>query len=167
MRQHGNLSFTRVYEAGHEVPAYQPETAYKLFMRALFNRDLATGNVSTLEHADYATVGAASVADIKSEGVVDPGSVCYVLDSAQCTADQWKTVEDGTALVKNWIVVDGNSSYLFPELFNGTANGTAPGSPSPSSTGPAFSNGANGVVGGSVRGVVSVLLASVVGGLML
>jgi len=33
VRQYGNLSFTRVYEAGHEVPAYQPETAYRIFTR--------------------------------------------------------------------------------------------------------------------------------------
>jgi carboxypeptidase C (cathepsin A) len=39
VRQHGNLSFSRVYQAGHEVPAYQPETAYEIFMRVLVNKD--------------------------------------------------------------------------------------------------------------------------------
>lgn len=30
VRQFGNLSFTRVYDAGHQVPAYQPETAFQV-----------------------------------------------------------------------------------------------------------------------------------------
>lgn len=30
VRQYGNLSFTRVYDAGHQVPAYQPETAFQV-----------------------------------------------------------------------------------------------------------------------------------------
>jgi hypothetical protein len=66
-RQHGNLSFTRVYEAGHEVPAYQPETAYKIFTRALFNQDIATGNVSTASEPDYATSGPDNVFNITNE----------------------------------------------------------------------------------------------------
>jgi carboxypeptidase C (cathepsin A) len=43
VRQYGNFSFSRVFEAGHEVPAYQPETAYEIFRRAMFNLDIASG----------------------------------------------------------------------------------------------------------------------------
>jgi carboxypeptidase C (cathepsin A) len=141
VRQYGNLSFTRVYEAGHEVPAYQPETAYRIFMRALFNNDIATGNVSTTSYPDYATGGPSNVFNITNERITDPGSQCYVLDKDQCTAEQWQSVEDGTALVRNWIVVDANTTSLFPDLANGTmtngtGNGTTPsgtGTPTPSS----------------------------------
>lgn len=140
VRQHGNLSFTRVYEAGHEVPAYQPETAYKIFMRALFNRDISTGNVSTVESPEYTTKGPRDVSNIANKPIIDPGTQCYVLDRDQCTADQWESVMNGTALVRNWIVVDANTSYLFPDLGgNGTAgNGSRPsgtGSHMPVSTG--------------------------------
>lgn len=44
-RQYGNFSFTRVYQAGHMVPAYQPEASYEIFMRAIRGRDIATGTV--------------------------------------------------------------------------------------------------------------------------
>lgn len=44
-RQHGNLSFTRVYQAGRMVPAYQPEAAYKVFVRGVHSKDIATGLV--------------------------------------------------------------------------------------------------------------------------
>lgn len=42
-REYGNFSFTRLYEAGHEVPYYQPLAALALFNRTLFGYDSATG----------------------------------------------------------------------------------------------------------------------------
>lgn len=46
VRQSGNFSFLRIYEAGHEVPFYQPEASLALFARVLGNLDLATGGVA-------------------------------------------------------------------------------------------------------------------------
>ncbi|KAK7953158.1 hypothetical protein PG988_013852 [Apiospora saccharicola] len=40
-RQYGGLSFTRVYEAGHIVPYYQPAAGLELFRRVLRNRATA------------------------------------------------------------------------------------------------------------------------------
>jgi len=34
-REYGNFSFTRIYEAGHEVPYYQPVAALALFQRTI------------------------------------------------------------------------------------------------------------------------------------
>ncbi|KAH7087730.1 Alpha/Beta hydrolase protein [Paraphoma chrysanthemicola] len=132
VRQYGNLSFTRVYEAGHEVPAYQPETAYKIFQRALFNLDIATGNISTIQNSDYATKGPQDVYSIRNEPVKDPGSQCYVLDRDQCTEEQWQTVMNGTALIRNWIVVDANTSSLFPDLAGNGSRPTGDTRPTPS-----------------------------------
>ncbi|KAF2747109.1 alpha/beta-hydrolase [Sporormia fimetaria CBS 119925] len=116
VRQYGNLSFARVFNAGHEVPAYQPETAYELFQRLTFDRDLATGKISTLGD-DYAgTEGAADTFNITQVAEPAPAPTCYVLDRGQCTDEQWESVENGTALVRNWIVVDANTSHLFPDL---------------------------------------------------
>jgi carboxypeptidase C (cathepsin A) len=116
VRQYGNLSFTRVYEAGHEVPAYQPETAFKIFQRALFNFDIATGNISTLENENYNTTGPSSVANITNDPIPHPAPTCYILDRETCIDAQWETVENGTALVRNWIVVDANTSHMFPDI---------------------------------------------------
>jgi hypothetical protein len=151
VRQHGNLSFTRVYQAGHEVPAYQPETAFRIFQRALFNLDIATGNISTTDNPDYSSEGAVNVYNITNEPITLPGSQCYVLDREQCTEEQWETVMNGTALIKNWIVVDANTSYLFPELVgNETSPGNSTTSPTPSgSAAPPESTGAAGKLAGS------------------
>lgn len=43
VRQYGNFSFLRIYEAGHEVPFYQPEASLAMFQRVLGNIDVATG----------------------------------------------------------------------------------------------------------------------------
>lgn len=43
VRQYGNFSFLRMYEAGHEVPFYQPKASLAMFQRVLGNLDLATG----------------------------------------------------------------------------------------------------------------------------
>ncbi|KAF7713331.1 Carboxypeptidase [Penicillium ucsense] len=42
-REYGNFSFTRVYEAGHEVPYYQPVASLQLFNRTLNGWELSTG----------------------------------------------------------------------------------------------------------------------------
>nr|OQO17903.1 hypothetical protein B0A51_15104 [Rachicladosporium sp. CCFEE 5018] len=43
VRQYGNFSFLRVYDAGHEVPYYQPVAALQLFNRTLNHFNTADG----------------------------------------------------------------------------------------------------------------------------
>lgn len=46
-REYGLFSFTRVYEAGHEVPYYQPEAALALFQRTIQGLAIADGGKLT------------------------------------------------------------------------------------------------------------------------
>lgn len=55
VKQAGSFSFTRVFDAGHEVPFYQPITALELFERSLARKDLATGRLDA--HASYLSSG--------------------------------------------------------------------------------------------------------------
>lgn len=111
VRQHGNFSFTRVYEAGHEVPAYQPETAYEIFNRALFNRDIATGRIDTACNSSYSTQGPASTWQIKNKVPMSPEPQCYILSlESTCTSDQINSVVNNTAIIKDWIVVGEKGS---------------------------------------------------------
>jgi hypothetical protein len=43
VREAGNFTFLRVYEAGHVVPYYQPVAAQEMFRRALKGLDIAEG----------------------------------------------------------------------------------------------------------------------------
>lgn len=142
VRQYGNFSFSRVYQAGHEVPAYQPDTAYEIFRRSLFNLDIATGKISTAENASYISEGPSSTWDIKNDVPDSPAPTCYVLSLAStCTDDQIRSVINGTAVVKDYIVVDNNTAHLFNP--NGTLNeggsgsGSTPGAASTTAAGTA------------------------------
>ncbi|KAF2635589.1 hypothetical protein P280DRAFT_436809 [Massarina eburnea CBS 473.64] len=57
VREFGNFSFTRVYEAGHEIPYYQPRASLEIFKRVLLHVVIADG--SRVVTGDYATNGTA------------------------------------------------------------------------------------------------------------
>ncbi|EME46510.1 hypothetical protein DOTSEDRAFT_70498 [Dothistroma septosporum NZE10] len=111
VRQYGNLSFTRVYQAGHMVPSYQPEAAYRIFMRALTQRDIATGEVDlkaySKENGDhYSTTGPSDTWWMKNDVLPQPPHECYVLDmSGRCTEEETSWLRDGTAIIKDWILI--------------------------------------------------------------
>ena len=58
VRQYGNFSFMRIYEAGHEVPFYQPLASLAMFSRVLANVDIATGEEAVT--GSYETSGDAN-----------------------------------------------------------------------------------------------------------
>lgn len=136
-RQYGNLSFTRVYQAGHMVPSYQPEAvrwfeqrlglpfpsfrylltlikAYRIFMRAITHRDIATGQVDLNEYAtthkdQYSTTGTSDTWWKKNDVLPQTKHECYVLDQAsRCTDEEVEWIKDGSAIIKDWIVVGRN-----------------------------------------------------------
>jgi carboxypeptidase C (cathepsin A) len=84
VKQWGNLSFTRVYQAGHMVPFYQPETAFQLMTRIIGGKDLATG-----EHADltsFATVGNAT-SDTQLPLPPAPKATCWLRSATSTCPD--------------------------------------------------------------------------------
>ncbi|KAI1853762.1 hypothetical protein JX266_001746 [Neoarthrinium moseri] len=108
VRQHKNFSFTRVFDAGHTVASYQPETAYQLFMRSVLGYDVATGTMSLKETPEYATDGPASVFNITNTAPASSPNQCYVRAfplGSRCTEEQLAALQDGTAVVENDIVV--------------------------------------------------------------
>jgi hypothetical protein len=105
VRQHGNFSFSRVYQAGHQVPAYEPEISYEIFKRAMFNKDIATGKVGTAGKDVYSSKGPASSFQFKNQKPEAPRPECYVWNIQSCTSEQRRALDNGTAIVKNYIVV--------------------------------------------------------------
>ncbi|KAH0278786.1 alpha/beta-hydrolase, partial [Aureobasidium melanogenum] len=142
-RQYGNLSFTRVFQAGHEVSYYQPETTYQIFNRVMFDRDVATGQISTAPASNfstYATSGNSSAlvsigAPIKFESSVPS---CYFWDIMEtCTPAQAQLFANGSAITENFILVgymlkDGTKVF-YNQTAAGTGNGSSPQSYVPGS----------------------------------
>ena len=85
------------------VPWYQPEVSYEIFMRAMFNQDIATGLLPVSD--DLTTEGPSSVFHVKNKVPEAPESKCYVRVPDTCTPEQYATVLDGTAIVKDFFVV--------------------------------------------------------------
>jgi carboxypeptidase C (cathepsin A) len=103
VRQAGKLSFSRVFQSGHEVPYYQPETALQIFNRVMLGADVATGTASA---SGYVSEGLAS-AWSESE-VAGPGeeAECYVWDILEtCTPAQVAVLASGKAITKDFILV--------------------------------------------------------------
>jgi hypothetical protein len=80
-------------------------------MRALFNKDIATG---LLPVSDYlSTVGPSSTFHVKNKIPARSGSRCYILDPGTCTLEQFETVINGMAIVKNFIVIGNVEDKAF------------------------------------------------------
>lgn len=55
VRQYGNFSFLRLYEAGHETPYYQPKAMLEHFTRFINGQIIADGSGPVTD--DYQTTG--------------------------------------------------------------------------------------------------------------
>jgi len=92
------------------VPAFQPETAFRIFMRTINEQDVATGSISLGNSCDneiYQTRGPSSVFGIKN--VIPPSNPtqCYLWQlGTTCTANQTEAIIAGTAVVKDYIVIE-------------------------------------------------------------
>ena len=136
-REAGNFSFSRVFQAGHEVPAYQPEVALAIFNRSIHQRDIATGAVDLLSDAKHATTGPNDTLAVRQRAPAMAPSTCYLLDlSSTCDPDQAASVLDGSGTVRNYILIDGNHTDTFPDARNDTIPEYAP-TATPSATGSA------------------------------
>lgn len=94
------------------MPYYQPETAYRIFDRAMSHVDIASGKLPT--SGNYSTSGPSSTFQDKNKMPEDPPKVCYTLMTlTSCTAQDLQRLANGTAVVKDYIVVgykEGNTT---------------------------------------------------------
>jgi len=71
-------------------------------MRAMFNRDIATGLLPVWN--ELTTFGPSSTFHIKNEVPEAPEPRCYILKRGSCTTEQFETVKNGTAIIKDFFV---------------------------------------------------------------
>lgn len=116
-RQVGGYSFSRVFQAGHEVPAYQPQATYEIFQRATFGRDVATGLRQVNE--DLVTDGPKSVWHIKNVPPEIPKPRCYILKPSTCLPGVWEKLLAGSVVVKDYFVVETEEEVLESDISEG------------------------------------------------
>jgi hypothetical protein len=103
VRQHNKVSFSRVFDAGHSVGAFQPETVSKIFDRVMFDKDVPSGSI---DRSSYSSKGPKSSFGIKNKLPPSPKHQCYVLDAlVTCTQEELMALADGSAVVKDYILV--------------------------------------------------------------
>ncbi|KIW69494.1 hypothetical protein PV04_05367 [Phialophora macrospora] len=102
VRQHNNLAFVRVFQAGHQVPAYQPEASYHIFSRIVTGMDIATGTIHV--DTDYRTKGPESTWHVQLQCPAADLPQCYLLAPQTCTGEMLQALDNGCATVENWIV---------------------------------------------------------------
>ena len=101
VRQFGNLSFSRIYDAGHFIPYFQPETAFTVFTRIIQGTDISTG-----EGIDLSTFGSTGPANATyaNTATYSPSPTCWVRASNQsCSDDDTNEMLAGAGVVANGI----------------------------------------------------------------
>lgn len=116
VRQYGNFSFSRVYQAGAAVAMSQPETAFQIFQRAIFGLDIATGETNIGETPNYSSKGTPTTPQARQEVPAQPEPTCYVLDPTTCSDRAWGEVYYRSGVIHQYILIDKATAHLFPNI---------------------------------------------------
>ncbi|GKT77412.1 carboxypeptidase S1 [Colletotrichum tofieldiae] len=109
VRQFGNLSFSRIYQAGHSVPAYQPETAFQVFARVIMGTSISTGDRVNL--ASFNTSGDAH-ATHTDKLPSSPDPTCWLrYIQGSCSDDQVGMLERGEGTIINGVLYSASSDW--------------------------------------------------------
>lgn len=109
VRQYGNLSFSRIYQAGHAVPAYQPETAFQVFARIIAGSSVATGD--SVDLAVYNTTGAANATETASLPKM-PKSTCFVRELQNtCDENALKLLSEDKGVIINGVLYSSSQDW--------------------------------------------------------
>jgi carboxypeptidase C (cathepsin A) len=130
VRQYGNLSFSRIYQAGHAVPAYQPETALQVFARIVMGTSISTGDKVDL--ATYMTEGDSSADEHKDDLPDAPSATCWIRNKDSCSSDQMQMLKDGEGVVINGVLYSAASEW--PLATRTTASSTTTSTTSATNT---------------------------------
>jgi len=112
VREYGNLSFARIYDAGHLVPAYQPETAFTIFSRVIEGTGISFG--LPVDMSDFSTSGDANATHTNSApSAADP--TCYLRAmNATCNTDQKNMIANRAGALINGVLYSESESWSTP-----------------------------------------------------
>lgn len=124
VRQYGNLSFSRIYDAGHMVPAYQPETAFQVFARIISGTSVSTGEIIDL--SVYNSTGPLEATHTNSLPP-SPSNTCWVRNiPGSCTDGQKNMIINNQGVVINGVLYNAASDYGGASTAPGNSETNAP-----------------------------------------
>ncbi|ODA78221.1 hypothetical protein RJ55_05602 [Drechmeria coniospora] len=99
VRQYGNLSFSRIFQASHHTHQDQPETAFQIFTRIAMGKSISTGKSVALH--SFNTTG--PLKSTKKDSLPTmPRPTCYIrAHRYSCDPDIWSLGLDGGSIVIN------------------------------------------------------------------
>ena len=112
VRQYGNLSFSRIFDAGHLVPAYQAETAFTVFTRIIMGSDISLGGP-----VDLSSFSSNGTRNATSTNTVPPTHKpkCYVRNiENSCTDEQKDRIKKGDGNIINGVLYSASSDWKAP-----------------------------------------------------
>lgn len=129
VRQYGNLSFSRIYEAGHFVAFFQPETAFTVFTRIIEGTEIATGQFIDLSLFSSNGTSNATVTDSVPPA---PSQTCWVRNwNSTCSDADTAAMLAGKGVVSNGIFYQNQGSISLP---SSSVSAGVPGRPVGSSS---------------------------------
>lgn len=113
VRQFGNLSFSRIYDAGHLVPAYQPETVFTVFSRIIMGTGISLGEVVDL--TNFSSKGDANSTYINT--MPEPlEAKCYIRNIKNtCSEEQQDLIRLGEGSIINGVLYDSPGDWIAPD----------------------------------------------------
>ncbi|KAK0629150.1 Alpha/Beta hydrolase protein [Bombardia bombarda] len=108
VRQFANLSFSRIYQSGHFVPAYQPETAFQVFARIIMGTSVSTGE--RVDLGSFNTTGPANATQ-SLKLPPSPTGTCFVRVVGSCPTDAVQSMLDGKGVVINGVWYPASSDW--------------------------------------------------------
>lgn len=112
VRQYGNLSFSRIYDAGHLVPAYQAETAFTVFTRIIVGSDISLcGPVDLSSFSSNGTMNATATNKVPPTNK----PTCYVRNIRNsCTDDQIDLIRKDEGNIIDGVLYSAPSDWKAP-----------------------------------------------------
>lgn len=112
VRQFGNLSFSRIYDAGHLVPAYQPETAFTVFTRIIMGTDISLGEpIDLSKFSSSGTANATYTNNVPDQ--LEPKCFIRNIDRT-CSEEQRNKIRKGEGDIVNGVFYGDSSDWTSP-----------------------------------------------------
>lgn len=113
VREYGNLSFARVYDAGHLVPAYQPETAFTIFSRVIEGTGISLG--LPIDRGNFVSSGDANATHTNSAPDAADPTCNYRAMNSTCNTDQKNMIANRAGVLINGVLYSDSASWQTPE----------------------------------------------------